>query len=126
MYGEHRLVEWLLDFFMEIPLLGGVFVFMLLRRETAFIRFMPVLRGECMQATEVKALLEESIPGSKVLVEGEGCDFRLTVISDQFEGALPVKRQQMVYKHLNELIASGAIHAVTMTTQTPSEAQRQT
>ncbi|WP_252176828.1 BolA/IbaG family iron-sulfur metabolism protein [Endozoicomonas sp. 4G] len=78
-----------------------------------------------MQATEVKALLEESISGSRVLVEGEGCDFRLTVISDQFEGALPVKRQQMVYKHLNELIASGAIHAVTMTTLTPSEAERQ-
>ncbi len=86
---------------------------------------MTVLRGECMQATEVKALLEESFPGSEVLVEGEGCDLRLTIISDQFEGALPIKRQQMVYKHLNELIASGAIHAVTMITQTPSEAQRQ-
>ena len=76
-----------------------------------------------MQATEVKALLEERIPGSQVLVEGEGCDFRLTIISDQFEGAMAVKRQQMVYKHLNELIASGAIHAVTMTTHTPAEAR---
>ncbi len=74
-----------------------------------------------MQATEVKALLEDNMPGSEVLVEGEGCDFRLTVISDQFKGALPVKRQQMVYHHLNDFIASGEIHAVTMTTLTHSE-----
>lgn len=77
-----------------------------------------------MQATEVKALLEEKIPGAQVLVEGEGCDFRLTITSDQFEGALPVKRQQMVYQHLNAMIASGEIHAVTMTTLTPAEAQQ--
>ncbi|WP_263322180.1 BolA family transcriptional regulator [Endozoicomonas sp. Mp262] len=74
-----------------------------------------------MQATEVKALLEEQLPDSEVLVEGEGCDFRLTVISDQFHGALPVKRQQMVYHHLNDFIANGTIHAVTMTTLTRDE-----
>ena len=74
-----------------------------------------------MQATEVKALLEEQMPGSEVLVEGEGCDFRLTVISDAFEGALPVKRQQMVYAHLDAYIKTGEIHAVTMTTLTRSQ-----
>lgn len=74
-----------------------------------------------MQATEVKALLEEHMPDAQVLVEGEGCDFSLTVISDQFQGALPVKRQQLVYQHLGELIASGSIHAVTMTTLTRGE-----
>ncbi|MGB1270471.1 MAG: BolA family protein [Endozoicomonas sp.] len=74
-----------------------------------------------MQAEEVKALLEENIPGSEVIVEGEGCDFRLTVISDQFEGVMPVKRQQMIYSHLSQYITSGAIHAVTMSALTLSE-----
>ncbi|WP_330926574.1 BolA family protein [Candidatus Sororendozoicomonas aggregata] len=74
-----------------------------------------------MQATKVKALLEEKMPGSEVIVEGEGCDFRLTVINDVFQGAFPVKRQQIVYAHLNPYIASGEIHAVTMTTLTFSE-----
>ena len=78
-----------------------------------------------MQATEVKALLEKTMPGSEVLVEGEGCDFRLTVISDQFQGALPVKRQQMVYLHLNDVIASGEMHAVSMKTLTRNEWEAQ-
>ncbi|MCW7556214.1 MULTISPECIES: BolA family protein [Endozoicomonas] len=77
-----------------------------------------------MLATQVKALLEEKIQGSEVLVEGEGCDFRLTIISDEFQGAMPVKRQQMVYQHLNGMIASGEIHAVTMVTLTQSEWQQ--
>ena len=74
-----------------------------------------------MQAGAVKILLEEKIPGASVSVEGEGCDFRVTIISDEFQGKLPVKRQQMVYAHLNPFIASGEIHAVTMVTQTRSE-----
>ncbi|MDP0588604.1 MAG: BolA/IbaG family iron-sulfur metabolism protein [Candidatus Endonucleobacter bathymodioli] len=74
-----------------------------------------------MQANEIKILLDESIPNSEVFVEGEGCDLRLTVISDQFQGVLPVKRQQMVYRCLNSSIASGEIHAITMKTLTCDE-----
>ena len=74
-----------------------------------------------MQAEAVKAMLEEQIHGSEVSVDGEGCDFRVTIISDQFQGLMPVKRQQMIYAHLNPLIASGEIHAVTMVTLTPAE-----
>ena len=74
-----------------------------------------------MQAVEIKTLLEDRLDDAEVIVSGEGCDFQLTVISDQFGGALPVKRQQMVYAHLNDLIADGTIHAVTMRTFTRDE-----
>ncbi len=76
-----------------------------------------------MQANDVKELLQEQLDGAEVLVEGEGCDFRLTIVSGQFEGLSAVKRQQLVYGHLNHLIADGTIHAVTMTTLTPAEQQ---
>lgn len=76
-----------------------------------------------MHANEVKALLEAQLADAEISVEGEGCDFRLQIVSEVFVGLGPVKRQQLVYSHLNELIASGAIHAVTMTTQTPAERQ---
>ncbi|MFK0573037.1 BolA family protein [Endozoicomonas sp.] len=78
-----------------------------------------------MQADEVKALLEKAIADSQVMVEGEGCDFRLTIISDQFEAMRPVQRQQMIYAHLNPFITSGAIHAVTMVALTTAERARQ-
>ena len=74
-----------------------------------------------MHAGEVKALLENNIENAQVTVEGEGCDFRSDRDSSVFAGCLPVKRQQMVYTHLNEMIAAGAIHAVTMQTFTPEE-----
>ena len=67
-----------------------------------------------MQALEVKSFLEEKLPGSLVEVEGEGCNFQLNLISDELAALSPVKRQQQIYAHLNEWIASGAIHAVTM------------
>ncbi|AMO74658.1 Acid stress-induced BolA-like protein IbaG/YrbA, predicted regulator of iron metabolism [Pseudomonas citronellolis] len=67
-----------------------------------------------MQAIEVKNILEAKLPGTQVEVEGEGCNFQLNLISDELAGLSPVKRQQQIYAHLNEWIASGAIHAVTM------------
>ena len=74
-----------------------------------------------MHADEVKTLLEKNIEDAQVTVEGEGCDFRLTIISSIFAGCLPVKRQQIVYAHLNKMIAAGTIHAITMQTFTPEE-----
>jgi acid stress-induced BolA-like protein IbaG/YrbA len=45
----------------------------------------------------------------------------VVVVSPVFEALNTVKRQQLVYSHLQEAIASGAIHAVTMKTYTPDQ-----
>lgn len=74
-----------------------------------------------MNASEVKGLLETKIQGSRVLAEGEGCNFQVTVIADAFDGLNTVKRQQLVYSHLQDAISTGAIHAVTMKTLTPAQ-----
>ncbi|MDE8603446.1 BolA/IbaG family iron-sulfur metabolism protein [Marinomonas sp. RSW2] len=74
-----------------------------------------------MNASEVKALLESSIPHCEVIAQGEGCNFQVVVVTSEFEGLSTVKRQQLVYSHLQESIASGAIHAVTMKTYTPEQ-----
>ena len=67
-----------------------------------------------MQAEDVKRHLESQLPGTLVVVEGQGCDFQLNLISDELAALSPVKRQQQVYAHLNAWIADGSIHAVTM------------
>lgn len=74
-----------------------------------------------MNAGEVKALLESSINNCEVVAEGEGCNFQVVVVTSEFEGLSTVKRQQLVYSHLQEAISSGAIHAVTMKTYTPEQ-----
>ena len=77
-----------------------------------------------MNAAEVKALLESSIPNCDVVAEGEGCNFQVVVVTSEFEGLSTVKRQQLVYSHLQEAISSGVIHAVTMKTYTPEQANK--
>jgi acid stress-induced BolA-like protein IbaG/YrbA len=44
------------------------------------------------------------------------------VVSDQFEGKRAVARQQMVYATLQDDIASGELHAISLKTFTPAEA----
>lgn len=77
--------------------------------------------GVIVNSSEIKTLLEEAIDNCQVIAEGEGCNFQLTVISNVFEGLSTVKRQQLVYGYLQDAIASGAIHAVSMKTYTPEQ-----
>lgn len=76
-----------------------------------------------MTTDEIKTLIEAAIESSQVTVNGEGGMFDTTVISDKFEGLTPVKKQQMVYAAVNEHIASGEIHALTIKAFTPAEWQ---
>jgi acid stress-induced BolA-like protein IbaG/YrbA len=74
-----------------------------------------------MQAEQVKQILESQLENCTVKTAGEGCDFQVTVIGELFEGLRPVKCQQLVYACLNEYIANGTIHALTIKTYTPAQ-----
>jgi len=74
-----------------------------------------------MQAEQVKQIIESQIEGAEVHTEGEGCNFAVTVISDAFSGLMPVKRQQMVYQCVNDQIADGSIHALTIKAYTQDQ-----
>lgn len=74
-----------------------------------------------MQAEQVKQILESQLENCTVQTAGEGCDFQVTVIGEMFEGLRPVKCQQLVYACLNEYIANGTIHALTIKTYTPAQ-----
>jgi len=70
---------------------------------------------------QIKQLLTAAFPECEISVEGSEGKFLITAIGDAFEGLNAVKRQQSVYAVLNEHIASGAIHAVTMRLMTQAE-----
>lgn len=77
-----------------------------------------------MNADEIKRLLEAGIPDAEVQVSGDGGKYQVIVVSERFASLRPVAKQQLVYGPLNEHIASGAIHAVSMQTLTPEEWRR--
>jgi len=74
-----------------------------------------------MQPSDVKALLESRIDDCQFHIQGEGCNFQVVAVGDVFDGLSPVKRQQMIYSALSDEIASGALHAISIKTYTPSQ-----
>jgi len=73
-----------------------------------------------MSSAEIQVLLEKEFPGSEITIE-EGYHNEIQVVSDAFEGKSAVKRQQMVYKPLTDLITGGTVHAVKISALTPAE-----
>ena len=71
---------------------------------------------------EVINLIKQKIADSEVLVENlKGDDhLQVTVISSKFNGLSLVKQHQLVYSALKEELASEAIHALALKTETPN------
>jgi len=76
-----------------------------------------------MSPQEIKELIEATLDTSEVEVKGDGGMFDAIVVSNDFEGKMPVKKQQMVYAAVNEQITKGEIHAITIKTYTENEWQ---
>jgi acid stress-induced BolA-like protein IbaG/YrbA len=74
-----------------------------------------------MQSEDIKHLIEAEVTGSQAFVTGDGYKFEAVVVSPAFEGLTMLKEQQLVYAALNEQIASGALHALTIKAYTPAE-----
>lgn len=57
--------------------------------------------------------------------KGSETHFKVVVVSDKFEGMTPVKRHQLVYGALGEMMgkkpSQGGIHALAITSRTPAE-----
>jgi len=74
-----------------------------------------------MLATEFKTLLETKDTGWTFSVQGEGRNFQIEAVSDDFEAMSRVKRQQAVYRLIADEIAEGTLHAITIIALTPRE-----
>ena len=71
---------------------------------------------------EVINLIKQKIADSEVFVENLNGDdhLQVTVVSSVFDGLSLVKQHQLVYSALKEELASEAIHALALKTETPN------
>lgn len=74
-----------------------------------------------MGPEDVKALIEKGVADSEAIVSGEGCNLNVVVISDSFEGKTMLAEQKMVFATVNDLIASGELHALGIKAYTRAE-----
>jgi len=77
-----------------------------------------------MEMNEIKRLIEQGLPGSRVDIDGDGRHFSVIVISEEFTEKTPVRQHQLVYQALGDK-AGTDIHALTIKTYTPAQWQRQ-
>ena len=72
--------------------------------------------------TEVINLIKKKLPNAQVFVENiKGNDhLQVTVIAHEFDGLSLVKQHQLIYSSLKEELASEAIHALALKTETPN------
>lgn len=77
-----------------------------------------------MEPETVKQRIEAGLPGCEARVDGDGSHFQAVVISPEFAGLSPVKKQKMVYATVNDAITSGELHALTIKAYTPDEWER--
>lgn len=75
-----------------------------------------------MEVNDVIARIKSVVPDViDIEVDGADCNFAVIVVSDAFEGMLPVKRQQLVLSGFSELLASGELHALSVKAKTLKE-----
>jgi len=80
-------------------------------------------KTDSLSSKDVEILVKKGIDDAVVYIEGEGCDFLITVVSPQFIDLSLVKKQQLVMATLTEPLASGKLHAVSVKAFTPGEWQ---
>lgn len=77
-----------------------------------------------MTASEIQRLISQGLPDAEVEVRGDdGQHFEARIVSPDFEGKNTVARHRLVYAALGEKMG-GEIHALSMRTLTPAEAER--
>jgi len=75
-----------------------------------------------MTPEAIKALIGAKMTDAEVSVTGAEGKFEATVISDEFDGLMLIKRHKLVYACVNEQITSGELHALTIHAKTKTEA----
>ena len=75
-----------------------------------------------MDASEIESMIREALPDAQVRIDdlrGDGDHYAATVVSSAFAGKTRVQQHQMVYAALKGRMG-GQLHALQLTTQTPS------
>lgn len=78
-----------------------------------------------MNTEIIKAKLEQALTLDVCIVKGESGTFQVIAVSEMFIDMSRVKKQQAIYVHLADDIATNAIHALTIKALTPDEWQKQ-
>ena len=69
----------------------------------------------------IAEFLQDKFPDASISSDGANCSSRLVIVSNSFEGLSTLNRHKLVMGTLKDHFQSGAVHALSLSTKTPSE-----
>ena len=70
---------------------------------------------------DITELLKSQFPEADISFDGEDCNSKVIIISEQFEGLNSLQRHKLVLGALKDHFQSGELHALSLQTKSPSE-----
>ena len=70
---------------------------------------------------DVSQFLKSKFPEADISFDGEDCNSKVIIISEQFEGLNSLQRHKLVLGALKDHFQSGELHALSLLTKSPSE-----
>lgn len=81
--------------------------------------------ADSVDNASIEQLLTQQLALAEAHVQSEGSHFNIIAVGECFDGLSRVKKQQTVYKPLQQMIADNTIHAVSIKAYTPVEWERE-
>ncbi|MCO4321436.1 BolA family protein [Aliidiomarina quisquiliarum] len=78
-----------------------------------------------MEPSDIEELLTKELGLEEVHVKAEGTHYQVIAVSEEIAQLSRVKQQQMIYAPLNDKIADGTIHALSIKVFTPERWRRE-
>tara|TARA_B100000579_G_scaffold200556_1_gene163976 strand:+ start:649 stop:870 length:222 start_codon:yes stop_codon:yes gene_type:complete len=70
---------------------------------------------------DITNFLKSKFPEAEISFDGEDCNSKVLIVSAEFEGLNSLQRHKLVLGALKEKFKSGDLHALSLSTKSPSE-----
>ena len=70
---------------------------------------------------DITQFLKSKFPEAEISFDGEDCNSKVLIVSNEFEGLNTLQRHKLVLSVLKEQFQTGELHALSIDTKTPSE-----
>lgn len=70
---------------------------------------------------DVAQFLRSKFPEAEISFDGEDCNSKVLIVSNEFEGLNTLQRHKLVLSVLKEQFQNGELHALSLNTKSPSE-----
>ena len=70
---------------------------------------------------DITYFLKSQFPEAEITFDGEDCNSKVMIVSKEFEGLTSLQRHKLVLGALKDHFESGELHALSLSTKSPSE-----